>query len=225
MKKISDLVLYKDHHIMVFNKPGGLPAQEDKTGDLSAHKMAMAYAHRDLYVVHRLDRRVSGILAFAKTKSAAAHLSRQWEAHKVKKIYIGIVPAMEIPEHGKLHHYLTYDNKKNITYTHDTPMAGADEAELHYQVIQQLDNFMVLRIDLISGRKHQIRAQLAAIGLPIRGDIKYGSKRTNPDGAIDLHAYTLVFQHPAKLDQQKLIAPLPEGGLWDHIDTAFLKSI
>jgi 23S rRNA pseudouridine1911/1915/1917 synthase len=225
MKKISELVLYKDHHIMVFNKPGGLPTQEDKTGDLSAHKMAMAYAHRDLYVVHRLDRRVSGILAFAKTKPAAAHLSKQWETNQVKKIYIGIVPAAEIPEQGKLHHFLTYDNKKNITYTHDTQTAGADEAELHYQVIQPLDNFLVLKIDLISGRKHQIRAQLAAFGIPVRGDIKYGSKRTNPDGAIDLHAYKLHFIHPAKLDHQMVIAPLPEGGLWDHVDTAVLKRI
>ena len=225
MKKISELILYKDHHIMVFNKPGGLPTQEDKSGDPSAHKMAMAYAHRDLYVVHRLDRRVSGVLAFAKTKPAAAHLSKQWKAHTVRKIYIGIVPTMEIPEQGTLHHFLTYDNKKNMTYTHEAQTADADEAELHYQVIQQLDNFMVLRIDLISGRKHQIRAQLAAFGMPIRGDLKYGSKRSNPDGAIDLHAYKLHFQHPAKLDQQTLIAPLPEGGLWDHVNTDLLKSI
>ncbi len=225
MKKISELVLYKDHHLMILNKPGGLPTQEDKTGDPSAHRMAMAYAHRDLYVVHRLDRRVSGILTFAKTKSAATHLSKQWENHKVKKIYIGIVPTKEIPEHGNLIHYLTYDNKKNITYTHEAQIAGSDEAQLHYQVIQQLDNFMVLRIDLISGRKHQIRAQLAAIDIPIRGDIKYGSKRTNPDGTIDLHAYKLFFQHPSKLEQQKIIAPFPEGGLWEHIDADILKSI
>ncbi len=225
MKKISELVLYKDHHIMVFNKPAGLLTQGDKSGDPSAHRMAMAYAHRDLYVVHRLDRRVSGVLAFAKTKAAAAHLSKQWEGHKVKKIYIGIVPTMEIPERGKLQHFLTYDNKQNITYTHDAPLANADEAELHYQVIQQLDNFMVLRIDLISGRKHQIRAQLSAFGIPIRGDIKYGSKRTNPDGAIDLHAYKLHFQHPAKSEHQKIVAPLPEGSLWEHIDAAILLSI
>lgn len=225
MKKISELILYKDHHLMVFNKPAGLLSQDDPSGESNAHRMAMAYAHRDLYVVHRLDRRVSGILVFAKTKPAAAALSKQWEEHRVKKIYLGIVPTAEIPPAGQLKHYLTYDNKQNITFVHAEPLAGADEAILHYQVIKHLDNFMVLRIDLISGRKHQIRAQLSALGVPIRGDIKYGSKRTNPDGTIDLHAYKLQFQHPAKMEHQKIIAPLPEGGLWMHIDTDLISKI
>jgi 23S rRNA pseudouridine1911/1915/1917 synthase len=187
--------------------------------------MAMAYAHRDLYVVHRLDRRVSGILIFAKTKPAAAALSKQWDDHKVKKIYLGIVPTSDIPASGQLKHYLTYDNKLNITYTSDEPKAGADEALLHYQVLQHFDNFMLLRIDLITGRKHQIRAQLSALGVPIRGDIKYGSKRTNPDGTIDLHAYKLQFQHPSMQEYMKVIAPLPEEGLWQHVDKEVIKGI
>ncbi len=225
MKRISELVLYKDHHLIALNKPAGLPVQEDKTGDPSAHRMAMAYAHRDLYLVHRLDRRVSGVVVFAKTKEAAALMSRQWEENKVKKIYLGIVPTADIPAAGQLKHYLTYDNKLNITYTSDEPKAGADEALLHYQVLQQFDNFMLLRIDLITGRKHQIRAQLSALGVPIRGDIKYGSKRTNPDGTIDLHAYKLQFQHPSKQEYMKVIAPLPEEGLWQHVDKELIKSI
>lgn len=224
MKRISELILYKDHHLIALNKPAGLPVQEDKTGDPSAHRMAMAYAHRDLYLVHRLDRRVSGVVVFAKTKPAAAALSKQWEENKVKKIYLGIVPTAEIPAAGQLQHYLTYDNKLNITYTSAEPKVGADEALLHYQVLQQFDNFMLLRIDLISGRKHQIRAQLAAIGVPIRGDIKYGSKRTNPDGTIDLHAYKLHFRHPVKEEYMKIIAPLPEDGLWKHVDLELIKS-
>jgi len=224
MKRISELILYKDHHLIALNKPAGLPVQEDKTGDPSAHRMAMAYAHRDLYLVHRLDRRVSGVVVFAKTKPAAAALSKQWEENKVKKIYLGIVPTAEIPAAGQLQHYLTYDNKLNITYTSAEPKVGADEALLHYQVLQQFDNFMLLRIDLISGRKHQIRAQLAAIGVPIRGDIKYGSKRTNPDGTIDLHAYKLHFRHPVKEEYMKIIAPLPEDGLWKHVDPELIKS-
>ncbi|MBK9105381.1 MAG: RNA pseudouridine synthase [Saprospiraceae bacterium] len=144
MKRISELVLYKDHHLIALNKPAGLPVQEDKTGDPSAHRMAMAYAHRDLYLVHRLDRRVSGVVVFAKTKEAAALMSKQWEENKVKKIYLGIVPTADIPAAGQLKHYLTYDNKLNITYTSDEPKAGADEALLHYQVLQQFDNFMLL---------------------------------------------------------------------------------
>ena len=225
MKRISELVLYKDHHLIALNKPAGLPVQEDKTGDPSAHRMAMAYAHRDLYLVHRLDRRVSGVVVFAKTKEAAALMSKQWEENKVKKIYLGIVPTADIPPAGQLKHYLTYDNKLNITYTSDEPKAGADEALLHYQVLQQFDNFMLLRIDLITGRKHQIRAQLSALGVPIRGDIKYGSKRTNPDGTIDLHAYKLQFQHPSKQEYMKVIAPLPEEGLWQHVDKELVKGI
>ncbi len=225
MKRISELVLYKDHHLIALNKPAGLPVQEDQTGDPSAHRMAMAYAHRDLYLVHRLDRRVSGVVVFAKTKEAAALMSRQWEENKVKKIYLGIVPTAEIPAAGQLKHYLTYDNKLNITYTSDEPKVGADEALLHYQVLQQFDNFMLLRIDLITGRKHQIRAQLSALGVPIRGDIKYGSKRTNPDGTIDLHAYKLQFQHPSKQEYMKVIAPIPEEGLWQHVDKELIKGI
>jgi 23S rRNA pseudouridine1911/1915/1917 synthase len=209
---------------MAFNKPAGLLSQQDQNEETNAHRMAMAYAHRDLYLVHRLDRRVSGVLIFAKTKTAAAALSKQWEDHKVKKIYLGIVPTAEIPQAGQLQHYLTYDNKLNITYTSDEPKVGADEALLHYQVIQQFDNFMLLRIDLISGRKHQIRAQLAALGVPIRGDIKYGSKRTNPDGASDLHAYKLHFKHPSKEEYMKIIAPLPEDGLWKHVDPELIKA-
>ncbi len=210
---------------MAFNKPAGLLSQQDQSDESNAHRMAMAYAHRDLYLVHRPDRRVSGVLIFAKTKPAAAALSKQWEEHKVKKIYPGIVPTTDIPATGQLQHYLTYDNKLNITYTSNEPKVGADEALLHYQVIQQLDNFMLLRIDLISGRKHQIRAQLSSIGVPIRGDIKYGSKRTNPDGTIDLHAYKLHFKHPSKEEYMKITAPLPEDGLWKHVDSDLIKSL
>lgn len=225
MKRISELVLYKDHHLIALDKPGGMPTQDDPTGDTSIHRMAMAYAHRDLYIVHRLDRPVSGVVVFAKTKPAAAALSRQWEENKVKKIYLGIVPTHDIAPAGELRHYLTYDNRQNVTTAHAEPIPGADEALLHYQVLQQLDHFMLLRIDLISGRKHQIRSQLSAAGIPIRGDIKYGSKRTNPDGGIDLHAYKLQFQHPARPEFIKFIAPLPDSGLWPHIDTDLLTHL
>lgn len=223
MKRISDLVLHKDHHIIVLNKPSGLPTQSDKSGDPNAHQMTMAYAHRDLYIVHRLDRRVSGVLVFAKTKDAAAFLSKQWNTSSTRKIYIGIVPSAEIPSSGILTHYLTFDNKNNITYAHQEQGTGAVESKLEYNVIQQLENFMVLEIQLITGRKHQIRAQLATLGIPIRGDLKYGSKRSNPDGEIDLHAYSLDFLHPSGKIPVKIIAPFPEDGLWKHIDTSLIE--
>ena len=223
MKRISDLILYKDHHLIAINKPAGMPSQEDPSGETSAHRMVMAYAHRDLFIVHRIDRRVSGALVFAKTKAAASDLSKQWEEHKVKKTYLGIVPISDIPQEGQLLHYLAFDNKQNVTHAHTDQFPGCVEARLHYKIIQQLDNFMVLQIDLISGRKHQIRAQLAAAGIPIRGDIKYGSKRTNPDGAIDLHAYELNFQHPARQEFLTITAPVPASGLWSNVNINAVK--
>ena len=219
MERISDLVLYKDHHIIALNKPSGLATQQDQSGDKNAHQMAMAYAHRDLYIIHRLDQRVSGVIVFAKTKDAAAFLSKQWEEKATNKIYIGIVPTAPIPESGTLKHYLTYDNKNNVTTAHDDLESGGAESILEYKIIQQLENFMVLQIRLITGRKHQIRAQLAAIGVPIRGDIKYGSKRTNEDGAIDLHAYSLEFIHPSTKKLFRIVAPFPETSLWKHVQT------
>jgi 23S rRNA pseudouridine1911/1915/1917 synthase len=214
MKRISDLVLYKDHHVIALNKPAGLPAQQDKSGEKNAHQMAMAYAHRDLYLVHRLDQRVSGVLLFAKNKEAAAILSKQWNNETTQKIYLAIVPHADIPSHGRLNHFLTYNNKTNITTAHDKEVPGSDRAILDYKVLHHLENYMVLEIQLITGRKHQIRAQLAAMGIPIRGDIKYGSKRTNEDSSIDLHAYSLEFIHPSTKQSMKIVAPLPEGGLW-----------
>jgi 23S rRNA pseudouridine1911/1915/1917 synthase len=217
MKRISDLILYKDHHIIAINKPSGLATQPDSSGEKNAHQMAMAYAHRDLYIIHRLDQRVSGALLFAKTKEAAGILSKQWEEKSTINTYIGIVPTAQIPESGILKHYLSYYNKNNVTTAHDNLASGGAESILEYKIIQQLENFMVLQIHLITGRKHQIRAQLAAIGVPIRGDIKYGSKRTNEDGAIDLHAYSLEFLHPSSKKQMKIVAPFPETSLWKHV--------
>lgn len=217
MERISDLVLYKDHHIIALNKPSGLATQQDQSGEMNAHQMAMAYAHRDLYIIHRLDQRVSGVIVFAKTKDAAAFLSKQWEEKTTSKIYIAIVPTAPIPESGILKHYLTYDNKNNVTTAHDDLASGGAESILEYKIIQQLENFMVLQIRLITGRKHQIRAQLAAIGIPIRGDIKYGSKRTNEDGSIDLHAHSIEFLHPSTKKPVKIEAPFPETSLWKHV--------
>ncbi len=218
MEKISDLILYKDHHLIAINKPAGLATQKDKSGEINAHQLIMAYAHRDLYVVHRLDQRVSGVLLFTKTKNSAAELARQWKDNFVVKIYYGIVPIADIPKEATLKHFLTYDHKNNITTSHiDLPNEKSDESILEYKVIQQLDNFMVLEIKLLTGRKHQIRSQLSAIGVPIKGDVKYGSKRTNEYNAIDLHAYSISFLHPTSAKPFTVTAPFPEEGLWKHV--------
>lgn len=217
MGRISDLILYKDHHLLALNKPAGMPAQEDLSGDSSLHKLAMAYAHRDLFIVHRLDRRVSGVMVFAKTRAAAADLARQWDDHTVRKIYLAFTPLQEAEGRISLTHYLTYDKAQGKTIAHPEAIAGADPAMLTYERICDLDQYMLLRIELQTGRKHQIRAQLAAAGLPIKGDIKYGAKRTNPEGHIDLHARSLAFLHPSTRAPMHIVAPWPSTGLWTHI--------
>lgn len=225
MGRISDLVLYKDHHLLALNKPAGMPAQEDPTGDPSLHRLAMAYAHRDLHLVHRLDRRVSGVMVFAKTKTAAAHLARQWEAQSVSKTYLAIVARDEALTPATLTHFLTYDKAAGKTIAHPDRVDGADEAVLSFAPVQLFDQYMVLRIDLHTGRKHQIRAQLAAIGLPIKGDVKYGAKRTNAEGHIDLHAYALGFLHPSTHAPLRIVAPVPTAGLWSQLDAEVLGGI
>lgn len=217
MAKISDLVLYKDHHLIAINKPAGLPSQQDKSGEKNAHQMMMAYAHRDLYLVHRLDQRVSGVLLFAKTKIAAASLSGQWSLPSTEKIYYAIVPLANISEQQILKHYLSYNTQSNFSIAYTEKLERSNECQLEYTIVQRLENYMVLRIRLITGRKHQIRAQLAAIGIPVRGDIKYGSRRTNEDGSIDLHAYSLRFIHPSGGKAMLIKAPLPSTGLWPHV--------
>jgi 23S rRNA pseudouridine1911/1915/1917 synthase len=224
--RISDLILYKDHHLMAFNKPAGMPAQEDPSGDPSLHRLAMAYAHRDLYLVHRLDRRVSGVMVFAKTKQAATDLARQWDAQTVRKVYLAFVPLDErIDGTVELKHYLTYDKSTGRTLAHDQSVPGADEASLAFSVAARMEQYMLLRIELHTGRKHQIRAQLAAIGLPVKGDIRYGSKRTNPEGHIDLHAHALTFLHPSTQAQLRIVAPVSAAGLWTHIPGDILNTL
>ena len=211
---------------MAFNKPAGMPAQEDPSGDPSLHRLAMAYAHRDLYLVHRLDRRVSGVMVFAKTKQAATDLARQWDAHTVRKVYLAFVPLDErINGPVELKHFLTYDKALGRTQVHDHPVPGADEASLTFSVVTRMEQYMLLRIELHTGRKHQIRAQLAAIGLPVKGDIRYGSKRTNPEGHIDLHARALSFLHPSTQAQLRIEAPVPAAGLWTHIPGETMTTI
>jgi 23S rRNA pseudouridine1911/1915/1917 synthase len=178
----------------------------------------MAYAHRDLYLVHRLDRRVSGVMVFAKTKQAATDLGRQWDAQTVRKVYLAFVPLDEgIEGQRELKHHLTYDKTTGRTIAHDHPVPDADEASLAFSVVARMEQYMLLRIELHTGRKHQIRAQLSAIGLPVKGDIRYGSKRTNPEGHIDLHARSLTFLHPSTQAQLHIVAPVPAAGLWTHI--------
>jgi len=226
MARLSDLILYKDHHIIALNKPAGVPTHEDQSGHSHAHRMAMAYAHRNLYIVHRLDRRVSGVLVFAKTKAAIAALSAQWRLHQVKKVYLAIVPFADIPHEGTLRHWLTYDSIRNLTFVHNEEVPKSDEAVLQYRVLQVInEKYMLVCVNLVSGRKHQIRVQLGSIGIPIRGDRKYGSRLRTTGVAIDLHSYILEFRHPVREENVRIVAPIPEDGAWQWVDQAILTGL
>ncbi|MFT7606938.1 MAG: 23S rRNA pseudouridine1911/1915/1917 synthase, partial [Saprospiraceae bacterium] len=176
---------------------------------------AEIYCKSSLYVVHRLDRPATGVVLFAKNKKALANLNQQFKDRTIKKTYLAVVKNTPENPEGHLVHYVYKNNTKNksVATTEESP--GTKKAELKYKVIGQSDNYSLLEIELITGRFHQIRSQLAAIGCPIRGDVKYGFKRGNKDRSIHLHAWKLRFTHPVSEELVELVAPLPEDSVWD----------
>lgn len=208
------MILYKDNQLLVLNKPPGLPSQPDKTGDTSLLDLATIYCKHPVFIVHRLDRTTSGIVVFAKKKTAATALSRQWSDGKVQKTYLAIVAQPPPQAEGELVHYLRKHGRTNTTAFSDTVMPGTQRAALHYRLRGSSDRYFLLEIALLTGRHHQIRAQLAAIGCPVKGDVKYGFRRGNSDRSIGLHAWKITFAHPVSGEVVALEAPLPEDALW-----------
>lgn len=217
----GDLVLYKNNQLIAFNKPAGMPVQADLTEDKALLNLAEIYTKSKLWLIHRLDRPVSGLVLFAKTKTAQQTLSADFQSRKIKKTYLAVVKNAPEADSGTLIHYLKHDAKNNrsIVVSENTP--DSQEAILHYQKRSSSDNYHLLQIDLETGRHHQIRAQLAAIGCPVKGDVKYGARRNNPDRSIHLHAWKLSFLHPVDQTPVDLVAPLPDDPLWK----AFLAAI
>jgi 23S rRNA pseudouridine1911/1915/1917 synthase len=215
--RIGDLVLYKNNQLIAFNKPAMLPVQPDKTGDKSLLELAEMYAHAKLYLVHRIDRPASGVVLFAKNTSALTALHEQFRARTIQKTYLAVVQQMPASESGTLRHFLIKDGRSNRTHLTDEQVAGAQESVLEYRWLASSDRYHLLEIKLITGRHHQIRAQLAAAGCPIKGDTKYGFKRSNPGGRIHLHAWKLSFTHPVSGESVTVQAPLPSGdAVWDY---------
>lgn len=215
-------VLFEDNHIIVVNKRAGDIVQGDKTGDAPLSDIVKAYL-KDKYnkpgnvylgVVHRLDRPTSGIVLFAKTSKALPRLNKLFAEKSAKKTYWALVKNHPPKTRDTLIHWLKKNpkNNKSTAYIKDTD--GSKRAVLHYEVIKALDNFFLLEIGLETGRHHQIRSQLAAIGSPIKGDLKYGFDRSNKDGSISLHSRTLEFVHPVKKDPISITAPVPDDALW-----------
>ena len=217
--------LYEDNHIIIVSKRAGEIVQGDKTGDTPLSETVKSYIKEKyqkpgdvfLGVVHRLDRPVSGIVLFARTSKALTRLSEMFRTRAVQKTYWAIVGNQPPQEEGTLTHWLTRNPKNNTARAYDKEVPNSKQAILDYRVIAKSDRYWLLEIDLHTGRHHQIRCQLAKIGCPIKGDLKYGSPRSNPDGSISLHARRITFEHPVSHLQIDVTAPVPDDNLWQAI--------
>lgn len=215
-------ILYADNHIIAVNKQIGDIVQADKTGDLSLDEKVKAYIKERykkpgnvfLGVVHRIDRPVSGVVLFARTSKALERLNVMFQDKEIIKTYRAIVKDQPPKTTDTLEHYLVRDTRKNKTFAYPNEVPDSKKAVLKYDVIASSDNYFLLEIDLQTGRHHQIRSQLAAIGSPIKGDLKYGFPRSNPDGGISLHSYRMEFDHPVTGERIRIIAPTPNDKLW-----------
>ncbi|MBP1594134.1 MAG: pseudouridine synthase [Bacteroidetes bacterium] len=219
-------VIYEDNHIIVVNKSSSEIVQGDKTGDTPLSETVKQYLKEKynkpgnvfLGVVHRLDRPVSGIVLFAKTSKALPRLNEMFKNSEVKKTYWAIVKNCPKEPEGELVHYLLRNEKQNKSYAYDKEVKDSKKAILDYKLIGHSQNYYLLEVHLHTGRHHQIRCQLAKMGCPIKGDLKYGSPRSNPDGSICLHSRKVSFIHPVSKELIELEAPLPEGNLWNGFE-------
>ncbi|MCR4853071.1 MAG: RluA family pseudouridine synthase [Prevotella sp.] len=218
-------VLYEDNHIIVVNKESGEIVQGDKTGDTPLsetvkHYIKQAYAKPGavfLGVVHRLDRPVSGVVVFARTSKALERLNRMFANGEVHKTYWAITKNLPPKEEGRLENWLVRNEKQNKSYAYDIEKPHSKKAILDYKVLGRSDNYSLLEVKLLTGRHHQIRSQLAHMGCPIRGDLKYGAPRSNPDGSISLLARRVEFVHPVSKQPICVEAPLPTDNLWQAL--------
>ena len=223
-------VLYEDNHIIAVSKTCHEIVQGDKTGDTPLSDIVKAYIKEKyqkpgevfLGVTHRLDRPTTGVVLFARTSKALTRLNAMFQSHEqIRKTYWAIVEKNDRllgDEAIRLEHYLWRNEKQNKSFVVKSGTKDAKRAVLSYRAIAQSDRYMLLEINLETGRHHQIRCQLAAIGCPIKGDLKYGAKRSNPDGGISLHARKIEFVHPVSKQQISIIAPVPDDALWHDLE-------
>ena len=224
-------ILYEDNHVIIVNKESGEIVQGDKTGDTPLSEMVKDYLKTKyekpgnvfLGVVHRLDRPVCGVVVFAKTSKALSRLNDMFREGKVSKTYWAITQERPEQERATINGWLTRNEKQNKSYMHDKEKPGAKKASLSYQIIAATERYTLLEVSLHTGRHHQIRCQLAAIGCPIKGDLKYGARRSNPDGSISLMARKVEFEHPVSHQLISVTAPVPKDNLWRDITAAIDK--
>jgi len=219
-------ILFEDNHLIAVNKRVSDIVQGDKTGDMPLSDKVKLYIKETynkpgnvfLGLPHRLDRPTSGIVLFAKTSKALTRLNKMFQDRDLKKTYWAIVSNEPKETSGSLTHYLSRNQKQNKSYAFDEEKPQTKKAILLYKQICQSENYTLLEIELKTGRHHQIRTQLSHIGLPIKGDLKYGARRSNPDKGISLHARELSFIHPVKNDQVNIVAPVPDNALWKFFE-------
>ncbi|GAB2997316.1 pseudouridine synthase [Cyclobacterium sediminis] len=217
-------VIYEDNHLLVVNKAAGILVQGDKTGDKTLTDLCKTYIANKynkpgavfLHPVHRLDRPVSGIVVFARTSKALERMTALFRKREVHKVYWAVVKRRPKEESGKLTHWLVKDSDKNTSTAYDKEAPNSKRSELTYKSLGKLNDHWLLELRPITGRPHQLRVQLSTMNCPIRGDIKYGFSKPNPDASINLHAFHLVFIHPIKKEKLFLRAALPEEPFWEQ---------
>ena len=223
-----DDILYEDNHLIVVNKRCGDLVQPDReTDDALENEIKAMIKVRDhkpgdvfLGVVHRIDRPVSGAVLFAKTSKALARLNEMIRNGEIHKRYWAVVETPPNPEEGTLTHYIVRDGKTNRSRAYDKPKADGKKAVLNYRVAGCSARYTLVEVELLTGRHHQIRAQLSKIGCSIKGDLKYGARRSNPDGGISLHSRKVEFIHPVKKEEISITAPTPKDNLWGFFECA-----
>lgn len=218
-------VVYEDNHIIIVDKCSGEIVQGDKTGDKPLSETVKEYIKQKynkpgnvfLGVVHRLDRPVSGLVVFAKTSKALSRLNDMFRTGDVHKTYWAIVKRRDIATEGTLTDWLTRNERQNKSYAHEREVPGAKKAVLKYKVRAVADNYMLIEVTLLTGRHHQIRCQLSHMGCPIKGDLKYGAPRSNPDGSISLLSRRVEFVHPVSKENIVAYADVPDDRLWNDL--------
>ena len=226
-------VIYEDNHIIIVYKEAGEIVQGDKTGDEPLSEMVKEYVKEKYHkpgnvflgVVHRLDRPVAGLVVFARTSKALSRLNDMFRKGEVHKTYWAITREAPRQPEALLEHWLVRNEKQNKSYAYDHEVAGSKLARLSYKVIARSQNYTLLEVRLLTGRHHQIRCQLAHIGCPIRGDLKYGARRSNPDGSISLLARHIEFVHPVSRQTLSFSSPLPADPLWLAMGDAVRQQI
>ena len=222
-------VLYEDNHIIAVNKTCNEIVQGDKTGDTPLSETVKAYIKAQynkpgevfLGVTHRLDRPTSGVVLFARTSKALTRLNAMFQSHdQIKKTYWAIVQGAPKQPEARLENWLVRNEAQNKSYIAKPGAKDAKQAILEYKTLVRGEHYTLLEVNLETGRHHQIRCQLAAIGCPIKGDLKYGAKRSNPDGGICLHAREIAFIHPVKKEPVRIVAPVPEDSVWQQLTAA-----